>query len=372
MRAYTIFPFVMAVGVVLAPSAQAASGGLPTQAAVSPGPSTRSAQARLAEARIADARSAHARPTQARPAHARPAHAQPAHARPTQARPAQARPAHAQPAHLQPAQAGSGSPTAATSSSAPAVAGVQRQRLVYSSAPGQANRLTVTMRAGTGTDLYSYTVDDVYPIRATAGCRHPVRTDATKVVCSLDVAGNADPFYAGLFYLGDRNDTVRFHNLSGQEFYASQFWLGDGDDRAVTRADQPEPGQDGHDGSSVYGQNGDDQIETGPGGDLSFVMGGNNDDLIRVYGEGIASGGNGNDKIYGTFGIHTFNGDDGNDLIDAGDGDDVVYGGRGNDRLWGRQGNDTIYGNSGDDQLHGGLGTDNLHGGPGRNVIDER
>lgn len=258
--------------------------------------------------------------------------------------------------------------TPAAAVTEPAVVSVRGQSLQYTAAPGQANRLTVTM-APTGTDnVYRYTIDDVYPIRIAFGdCRHPVASDRTKVTCPLVLSDDSDPFYAGKFYLGDKNDTLRFVNPSDQDFAANQFWLGAGNDRAVTRQ-----GDGGPDGSSIYGQNGQDVIDTGPGGDLSFILGGNNNDTISVHGLGNATGGNGDDKLYGFDDEQSFSGDAGDDLIDTGDGADLIYGGPGDDRLYGRKGDDRIYGNSGNDQLYGGLGQDFLSGGPGRDLVRKK
>ncbi|MBT0773362.1 hypothetical protein KIH74_30735 [Kineosporia sp. J2-2] len=248
---------------------------------------------------------------------------------------------------------------------------VRGQSLTYTAAAGQANRLTVTLAATDSQYEYVYTLDDVHPIAVEAGpCTHPVAKDLTRVVCTLEISDDTDPTFVGKFYLGDRDDTLRFVNPSGQGFYASQFWLGAGDDRAVTRQDD-----DGPDGTSVYGQDGDDTIETGQGGDLSFLFGGNGDDTIRVHGPGDAgpaSGGNGDDRLYAYAGAVTFSGDAGDDLIEGGDGDDLLHGGKGNDRIRGRRGADRIYGNSGNDELHGGLGKDLLSGGPGRDVVVQR
>jgi Ca2+-binding RTX toxin-like protein len=74
----------------------------------------------------------------------------------------------------------------------------------------------------------------------------------------------------------------------------------------------------------------------------------------------MASGTNGNDRIYGTYLA---------DRIYAGAGNDLVYAGAGNDSLYGGSGRDAIYGGSGSDLLYGGSGLDVLTGGTGSDAF---
>jgi Ca2+-binding RTX toxin-like protein len=84
-------------------------------------------------------------------------------------------------------------------------------------------------------------------------------------------------------------------------------------------------------------------------------------------------GTNGNDNINGTNGadisIFGYDGDDvidgngGDDIIDAGAGNDEVRGGTGNDVILGRSGDDILFGNEGNDTLFGEGGNDFLNGG---------
>lgn len=72
---------------------------------------------------------------------------------------------------------------------------------------------------------------------------------------------------------------------------------------------------------SIWGGDGDDQIEVGPAG-------------------GLAYGGSGHDRFIG------------------GVGNDTFYGGVGNDYAFGDDGDDLLYGEDGEDMLEGGLGLD--------------
>ncbi|MBT0770217.1 hypothetical protein KIH74_14850 [Kineosporia sp. J2-2] len=281
---------------------------------------------------------------------------------------------------------------------APATVRVSNSRLDYVAADGQANRLSVWLgpihRVGNGFSE-NYLIDDVYPIRIAGGdCVHPRASDPTRVRCTVTHGSdsNGQPggvgpasfalSYTGRFRLGDGDDTVRLHNPKDRRIF-SQFWLGPGHDTALTR-------QSGErrDPSAVYGQDGQDRIVAGIPDSLSLVTGGNGDDWIsligpapvsdddgvyrRETGNGVASGGNGDDQIHGGQGPQTLSGDAGDDRIDGGDGDDELNGGPGDDRLWGRQGNDTIRGGNGNDRLYGGLGRDRLIGGPGKDLTVAR
>lgn len=90
------------------------------------------------------------------------------------------------------------------------------------------------------------------------------------------------------------------------------------------------------------------------------------------------TGGNGPDRLIGTYAADRLQGDGGDDVIDGGWGDDVVAGGagndmlsggRGNDQLLGDDGDDRLFGDAGDDTLEGGAGNDELWGGQGRNTF---
>lgn len=127
------------------------------------------------------------------------------------------------------------------------------------------------------------------------------------------------------------------------------------------------------------GKAGKDKIDTGDGDDVSVgdadVLEGN-----AKGGKDTINTGDGNDTVYGD-GIGT-NGDSkgGNDKIEAGDGDDTVYGEGlemrdnakgGNDRIDGGAGNDQLWGDADDDQTDATAqgGKDKLHGGDGDDIL---
>jgi Ca2+-binding RTX toxin-like protein len=140
---------------------------------------------------------------------------------------------------------------------------------------------------------------------------------------------------------------------------------------------------------SIYGSNFDDTITGGAGDDLIYTYGGNGitdggdgNDVIYTYSNWLvgyggqsdaASGGNGDDAMYGTGnGLDYLYGDAGNDTIDGGDGDDVLNGGADDDRVVGNTGDDTLDGGIGNDLLIGGQGWDNVTGGAGNDVFGVR
>lgn len=88
-----------------------------------------------------------------------------------------------------------------------------------------------------------------------------------------------------------------------------------------------------------------------------------------------ASGGGGDDRLFGSAGFEVLGGDAGDDTIDGGGGDDLIDGGTDADELNGDDGKDAIDGGPGEDDLDGGGGDDKLHGdgendAPGTDTID--
>lgn len=111
----------------------------------------------------------------------------------------------------------------------------------------------------------------------------------------------------------------------------------------------------------VYGEEGNDRINTVSGADIIF--GGDGNDILLAGAD--------DDRLYGESGNDTMYGAEDNDLLFGGDGDDYILGDDwkdtptytyGDDIIYGEAGNDTIWGNSGDDIIHGGAGHDILHG----------
>jgi DNA-binding beta-propeller fold protein YncE len=78
----------------------------------------------------------------------------------------------------------------------------------------------------------------------------------------------------------------------------------------------------------------------------------NTDNLVNAK-QGKATGGDGNDRIFGT---------KRNDCLKGGAGDDKIFGEKGDDIIYGNAGNDVLIGGEGDDLLKGGDGDDFLIG----------
>jgi len=154
----------------------------------------------------------------------------------------------------------------------------------------------------------------------------------------------------------------------------------------------------GDDRDTIYGGSGDDVIN--PGIDNDEVYGGQGDDLIDdIQGADYIEGNSGDDTILA--GIDTFSdysGDDpnlpnalypgitkdpnpndgkdtvlggaGHDWIETGDDADHIYGGSGDDTIDGGIDDDYIEGNRGDDDITGGHGSDTIYGNSGDDSIN--
>lgn len=110
------------------------------------------------------------------------------------------------------------------------------------------------------------------------------------------------------------------------------------------------------------------EINGGGGNDRLTV-----EDLGRTEIETVTfDGGNGNDVLDASASTQTIVADGGNgrDLLSSGSGDDTLNGGAGNDVLSGGNGNDTLLGGAGDDRLLGGNGNDITDGGEGNDTAD--
>jgi Ca2+-binding RTX toxin-like protein len=100
--------------------------------------------------------------------------------------------------------------------------------------------------------------------------------------------------------------------------------------------------------------------------------------IVRTPADASASGGTGNDHLYGGSGSEVLSakggsdylfGDVGNDLLRGGAGTDVLQGGNGDDTLRGGRGQNVLDGGAGDDVLYGGQGSSFLAGGAGNDVL---
>jgi len=115
----------------------------------------------------------------------------------------------------------------------------------------------------------------------------------------------------------------------------------------------------------VIGTDGNDDIRGGANTEWNRLFGEDGDDYIHGGngGQNTLDGGNGNDTIDGAVTQDTIYGRADNDIINGNDGSDFLYGGTGNDTIDGGDGNDEVYGEAGDDLILVSNGTDLLDGG---------
>ncbi len=138
-------------------------------------------------------------------------------------------------------------------------------------------------------------------------------------------------------YGGDGNDTINAM-MEPASYYLRG---GTGNDRIIA----------GDGFNDINGNQGDDTIEGGEGGN-SWLVGGQGDDSIVSYAGG--------DIVYGNLG---------NDTLVAGSGADTMRGGQGDDSVAGGAGGDWISGDLGHNTLSGGGGADIFHAGAGMDVV---
>lgn len=126
----------------------------------------------------------------------------------------------------------------------------------------------------------------------------------------------------------------------------------------------------------VSGGDGDDTITvaslSGPLANLTFE-GNDGNDLIQATNAGNGSGrmfgGTGDDTLLSGAGNDFLSGDEGADYLDGGNGNDALLGGTGNDHLLGGGGADDLIGGDGDDEFVGGSGNDHIDGGSDNSAI---
>ncbi|MBE9169212.1 calcium-binding protein [Pleurocapsales cyanobacterium LEGE 06147] len=119
------------------------------------------------------------------------------------------------------------------------------------------------------------------------------------------------------------------------------------------------------------GNDGNDRLNANLTAVNIVADGGNGNDILNGGSvDDTLNGGDGDDNLQGNGGNDTLNGGLGNDTLNGGDGDDRLNGGDGNDFLFGGLGNDTLNGEDGDDRLNGGDGNDFLFGGLGNDTLN--
>ncbi len=108
---------------------------------------------------------------------------------------------------------------------------------------------------------------------------------------------------------------------------------------------------------------------SGGRGNDTLYGGDGNDTLNGSWGNDTLYGGKGNDTLNGSWGDDILHGGRGNDTLNGSWGDDILYGGRGRDILNGSWGDDYLYGGSGRDTLNGSWGNDYMDGGAGKDTL---
>ncbi len=136
--------------------------------------------------------------------------------------------------------------------------------------------------------------------------------------------------------------------------------MGGGSDKFIG-SDEPDTCyMEGKDGSSCYGNGGNDVCMSGAGGDACY--GGPGNDVCKMgAGEDRCLGEAGNDRLYGGPASDHLEGGPGNDILRGEGSSDHLSGGSGNDRLYGGPSPDQLYGESGHDFCDGGPGVGRSH-----------
>lgn len=301
----------------------------------------------------------------------------------------------------------------------PLVAGLPRSARAATSCALSANRVDVTIAAGSGISVQSVGGDSgLFEVTTNpgnapiSGCGSIPATspwslyayglDGTDELVSLQHPASGDPsLYPSTTYISlagsnSDNDTVLVYGSSGADTMSAGavqndvevlVFYGEGGNDTITMPStsldaataQGGPGDDtligSNNGETLLGQDGDDFIEPKDGADT--VSGGAGLDTIdyetSVEGMTIdlktqtATGGDATgDSISG---FESAQGGSGDDTITGSSADNDLYGGGGTDTLNGGRGADDVYGEDGTDYLNGNGGADRLYGGDGDDVL---
>lgn len=173
-------------------------------------------------------------------------------------------------------------------------------------------------------------------------------------------------------FSGDADNTIDVSRVTASEFSALtsiSIEAGDGDD-TITGSDEFGERIDGNDGDDIINAGaGDDTIDGGDGDDI-INAGAGADSVDGDDGQDTIDGGTENDTIDAGNGNDSVLGGDGDDSINAGDGLDNVDGGAGMDELNGSSGSDTVNGGADNDTVFGGSENDSINGGDGDDIVN--
>ncbi|MGJ8605157.1 MAG: Hint domain-containing protein [Marivita sp.] len=239
------------------------------------------------------------------------------------------------------------------------------------------NTVTVVTNGTTGTEAFSYTVDNGFGTTDIG-----IVQLETLAVLTPDgvVEGTAGADVITTGYTGDpdgdfvdNNDAI-LPGTTGDDDSILSFGgddnvlAGDGNDTVFGGAGNDTLSGDG-DNDSLYGEAGDDSLLGGSGDDAAlggdgadYLFGGSGNDTLDGD-DNLATGGA--DTILGGFGDDLILGDYGDDVLDGGGGVDTIFGGAGADLIWGQGGADLIDAGADADviNIQNGFGNDTIIGG---------
>ncbi|WP_137180895.1 calcium-binding protein [Roseomonas sp. AR75] len=174
---------------------------------------------------------------------------------------------------------------------------------------------------------------------------------------------------------GDADTLVGIENASGAE--GADSILGNAEDNSFSG----NAGNDTLDGGAgndfLSPGTGWDVVEGGPGNDTlnyAFITG--IDSIVANLETGLVVAQNGEtdtvsgiERLLGTEGADSLQGDGLNNTLQGGSGNDTMGGGAGNDSLWAMAGDDSLAGEAGNDTLQADAGQDTLDGGDGNDSL---
>jgi Ca2+-binding RTX toxin-like protein len=214
----------------------------------------------------------------------------------------------------------------------------------------------------------SYVYEPPFVLYALGGDDVILRTNSTG--SGLIYLGSGNDYFRGsstpssgpsTVYGDDGNDVIIGNGNIGfnSPFFGSNLYGGAGNDTITGRGKL----------DTIYGGEGSDWI-TGSGGAYWGEAG---DDVVIVSDSNaqplFASGGTGNDTLYGSFLGDSISGNEGIDVLVGRSGDDWLYTDAGGGTAYGDFGNDVLVGAADSDTLVGGLGNDAIYGYAGRDWL---
>ena len=243
----------------------------------------------------------------------------------------------------------------------------QSQEVSYTAPPGQANRVTLSVRGRT------LIVRDPAGVKPGSGCRplRPARKDRVRCVFRHPVD---DP--SVVLKLADGNDTLRPLPAA---FDGAEVSGGPGADTiAGSRGSDVLSGGPGAD--RISGRAGNDTLDERDGGDAGDALGGGpgtdsvsyegRTEGIRAELEGDADDGRPGERDRIGVDVESLEGGSGSDFLKGSGRANSLVGGDGDDELLGGGAAEFLQGNGGNDRLAGGGSSDNLAGGPGNDTVE--